>query len=835
MRLLSYFLLLMTPPSARDHPYLPLSVSLIIGGLLTAITTLMVGNWELKSAQHQFEEQADHLSQHLQSHLDQYTQVTNALGIFYKASDNVTREDFHTFARPWLKKYPEILGITWVKRVPAAERSVYEQAMKAEGLTQFKIHGENWQPIGQKSEYFPITYGEPPHIYQSYLGFDVGERDFLRPFLDKARDSGEIVATHTLPLLTGKNGFALFNPIYRPGTSLTTTRERQREFMGVVTTVYQLKNLLEKTLKDIPHYQLSFYLLDTSAKANNRLLLTFDGKTRTLSTPDQTQASYVVPLICKRLVDCERSLKVADHQWTLMIIPDVNLARLLLSSGIILLLGFSLTGLLVMYLWQTLAEKAHIEKLVTERTAELRQAKDELEIRVQERTAELQAANESKNELLSQIGHEFRTPLTIILGFIDLLDRDRTLNPQQQENLAIMRRSGEYLLSLFAEILEISRLETHKNALNLTSVNLHSLVNSVMEIVGIKAQGKNLPVVAYIAPELPQYIKIDENKVRQILINLLDNAIKFTDEGLISLRIISEDPEMISQSSPQITFEVQDTGSGISPEIQAKVFEPFVRGSTGKGAGLGLSIAQKLVQLMEGEITLVSPVQDQKGTLIRFHLPLMVPESTDVPQLEPIQQIIGLAPNQPAYRLLVMENQAENGQLLTQLLTSLGFQVQAASSPEQVIEICYDWRPHLIIIDTQISCKDGYQFLQPIKRELIHPHPTIIIGLTTYDGDFRTRSALASVCDETLRQPFDTERLLQKIGSYLGISYEYEICQSLPLDQESIELTLQPSSLEVMPLEWINAVYQAASEGNSQELYQLIEKIPPIINLFWLP
>lgn len=495
-------------PSRRHH-YLPLGIGLMIGGGLCAIAAFTIWHWELKEAQHQFEEQSNHLTQHLQTHLDEYIQVTNALGIFYNASDQVTREDFKAFARPWLQDYPGILGLAWTPRITS-------------------------------SEFFPITYGEPPKVYQSILGFNLDSVEVLRNALEKARDSGEITASQSLGLLSGETGFILFNPVYRRGTLPTTPEERRQEFMGVVYTVYELPNLVKQALQDLPYHQLNFFLFDTTTEENQRLGLTFNAKTKTLETFNEAQNSFSLPQSCRTLFDCERSLTVADHQWSLMIIPDFNPLFLGIKPGIIFLVGLILTALLEAYLWRMLTEKVYIEQLVKQRTSELRQTTDNLEIRVQERTAQLEAAIQGKNELLGHIGHEFRTPLTIILGFIDLLERDRSLTSQQQENLKIMRRSGEYLLTLFNDILEISKLETHRDLPQPRSFNLHRLVETVIEIVQLKAQAKNLSLVSYFAPGIPQYIKADESKLRQILINLLDNAIKFTDKGTITLRLESD-------------------------------------------------------------------------------------------------------------------------------------------------------------------------------------------------------------------------------------------------------------------------------------------------------
>ena len=286
-----------------------------------------------------------------------------------------------------------------------------------------------------------------------------------------------------------------------------------------------------------------------------------------------------------------------------------------------------------------------------------------------------------------------------------------------------------------------------------------------------------------------------------------------------------EDDGAESHLSPWLYFEVEDTGMGIPPEIQDKVLEPFVRGTTGRGTGLGLSIANKLVELMGGRIEILSPVNQAQGTLVRFYFPLILPEPHETPQIEEIKQIIGLASGQPTYRLLVVEEQSDQRQLLTTLLTDVGFQVQEISSGKEVLEIWFDWRPHLILINTQMLLIDTYESLKQIKQ-LTHTHGTIIIGLRDYQVESPETEHLTAVCDEILPKPCDLDLLFHKIANYLKVDYQYEIVKSPAQVQNILRTSLQASSLQVMSPEWIREVYQASSEGHSQELYRLIEKIP---------
>ncbi|MEA5510624.1 CHASE domain-containing protein [Crocosphaera sp. UHCC 0190] len=819
----------MTDPSSRFHSYLPLGISLLIGGGISVIAAWTGWNLELNQAKKVFEGQGDHLAQHIQQHLQEYIQVTNALGIFYEASDEVTGEDFRAFTTPFLEEYSGILGMAWAPRISQKERPLYEKKMKFEGFPDFTIWEKDGKNPENNSEYFPVTYGEPKAIYQSVIGLNLGSTESLNIPLQKARNTGKITASEPINLINGGIGFILYYPIYRRGSTVNTDSQRHQEFRGTAYTVYRLEDLIKMTLKHLPNYELSFYLIEQEPTKNNDIFLTFDAQSKQFKKSKNITLN--LPSSCQQLLNCQRTLKVADRKWSLIITPNIKLFPIVVKSGIILMFGLGLTALVTAYIGKTLVEKKRIEELVEARTAELIKTTEELEERVKQRTAQLEAANQGKNELLGQMSHELRTPLNIILGFLELLNRDRTLTLEQQENLTIMRRSGEYLLTLFNDILEISKLEVGSDFVNPTSFNLKKLIEPIIEMLKLKAQSKNLQLILDIDLEVPTYIKTDENKLRQILINLLDNAIKFTDKGSITLRLVSNNQSWTldeisnnNDSSQQIIWiEVEDTGCGIPLDIQQKVFEPFFRGIPTEGAGLGLSITQKLVHLMGGKIYLNSQVN--QGTIIQFYLPIILPEEPEVSQIGANRKIIRLTPNQQEYRILIVDDHLENRQLLMKFLQPIGFQLQEANNGQEALEIWYNWRPNLIFMDTRMPIMDGYRAIQQIK-DLTQQNKTTIIAISsgTLENDHINR--LASVCDDILYKPFEIERLLHKIKLHLGVNYDYENEEREIKNEENLSIHLTPSSLEMMPLDWINQVSWAASAGDSQSLYKLIQQIP---------
>ena len=240
--------------------------------------------------------------------------------------------------------------------------------------------------------------------------------------------------------------------------------------------------------------------------------------------------------------------------------------------------------------------------------------------------AAAEAGNRAKSEFLASMSHELRTPLNVMLGFTQILHQDCSLTPQQHEYLNIIFRSGEHLLSLINDILDMSKIEAGKTQVNLNHFDLDDLLNSLEEMFQQRAQLQGLQLIFDRALDIPQYVQTDESKLRQVLINLLGNAVKFTSQGRVALRIKSSHPiPHTPHPTPHILkFEVEDTGAGIAPTEIENLFDAFVQTQTGQqmgqGTGLGLAISQQLVRLLGGEIT-VSSVLGQ-GSRFQFEIPV---------------------------------------------------------------------------------------------------------------------------------------------------------------------------------------------------------------------
>ncbi|AVH73489.1 histidine kinase [Nostoc sp. 'Lobaria pulmonaria (5183) cyanobiont'] len=344
------------------------------------------------------------------------------------------------------------------------------------------------------------------------------------------------------------------------------------------------------------------------------------------------------------------------------------------------------------------------------------------------------AANLAKSEFLANMSHELRTPLNAILGFTQVMSRDYLLSSEHQENLAIINRAGEHLLKLINDILEMSKIEAGKITLNCSSFDLIHLLKNLEEMLHLRAASKNLELLFEYAPDIPKYIETDENKLCQVLLNLLGNAIKFTDQGRVTLRVRLGAGEQQSRGAGEqgeqnlsypslLFFEVQDTGCGITPQELDLLFEAFEQTEIGRkfqqGTGLGLAISRKYVQLMAGDITVST--MPGVGSTFAFNVQIALTCPREIPINQIKSQIRALAPSEKVYRILVVDDSTESRILLVKILTSLGFEVNEATDGSEAIANWESWQPHLIFMDMRMPVMDGYEATRIIKaREIGH-------------------------------------------------------------------------------------------------------------------
>jgi signal transduction histidine kinase/DNA-binding NarL/FixJ family response regulator len=482
------------------------------------------------------------------------------------------------------------------------------------------------------------------------------------------------------------------------------------------------------------------------------------------------------------------------------------------------------------------ANLACINEELDRTNEELEKSNQELESRVEERTAQLQQAKEiaelanlSKSEFLANMSHELRTPLNAILGFSQLMNRETSLTKQQQENFGIINRSGEHLLSLINDVLDLAKIESGKMTLYPTDFDLYALLDLIEEMLALKAESKGLQLIIERDRNLPRYINTDDKKLRQVLINLLGNAIKFTNEGSVILRVNVETFQETSLNTKtyNLLFEIEDTGAGIAPEEINTLFEAFTQTETGKqsqqGTGLGLPISKKFVELMEGEMTVSSEVG--QGTIFKFNIQAQLSDASLIESQTQTRRVIALEPNQQEYRILIVDDRTENRQLLIKLLEPIGFQVKQATNGSEAVEMWQGWQPHLIWMDMRMPVMNGYEATQQIKSHL-NGQATAILALTASTLEEEKAIVLSAGCDDFVRKPFREEIIFEKMAQYLGVRYLYEELNSDILSESKAIEKLTAEALAVMSDAWLRELSEAAELINNQLIAQLLSQIP---------
>ena len=605
---------------------------ILILGSSISLTGFLATHYHYQKVERQaFEIPAAHYSAVIGKAIDRYAEAINQIGAYFEASKDVERWEFQKFTEDYLPRFPAIQSLQWVPRVSAADRRKYEKLALADGLYGFRIVEQdefaNIVKAGKREEYLPVYFVEPFKGNESSLGLDLSTNPLLQQSLERARDSGEKIATAGTLLSAGneiRNGITIIQPVFATGAAPDTLEARRENLVGFALATIRVVEMLNSVLENsTTPVGLDVYIFDASVKSADNLLFYRPSRIRPGGSKplDETSGLFSTSL-----------LRVADRQWNIVLraAPGTFAGDTGFIAWGVLAFGMLLTALLANYVVSSATRTRLIERSVALRTAELSESNAALEteisqrrqVEVEMRTAkeEAEVANQAKSDFLAMVSHELRTPLNAIIGFSEVMANEMQ-GPLREGNYLEYSKdihdSGTHLLSLINDILDLSKIEANELQLNETPLDVPEIVHVAVGLVQADAAAGRVTIKTVFPGELPR-LRADERALKQTLINLLSNAIKFTEPGgRVQIECGIGDAGCFE-------LTVTDTGIGIDKKYLHTVFQPFSQIDSSlarkyEGTGLGLPLCKRLMELHGASVNLEST--PGRGTTVHIVFP----------------------------------------------------------------------------------------------------------------------------------------------------------------------------------------------------------------------
>jgi len=727
--------------SRKRSPPIWIGAVLGLGVVLSVALFLVIRGWERRDLEQAAGDLAGAQLEQLHVDMLRSMEVLHSITAFVSVRGQPTREEFRRFVEPALVRQPELQALEWVPRIPAAGRDRCEQAAAADGLGDFHFTEMNGAgqvvPAGRRAEYFPVLYLEPVPGNEPALGLDLAAQPQRRAALELAARTGQPTATAPIRLAqkaSSQAGFLVFVPLFdrsvpdnRPRTSPPIT--------GFAVAVFSVADLVQQQFAQLARQGITVTLHDESLAG-------------------QILYANEAAAAANRTV----SLEFANRRWVAAytITPAFRHDISRYQSWFVLLAGLGFTLLTTAYLgrgWQQTRKTIRANAALQEEVAVRQRAE-----------AEAEAANRAKTDFLASMSHEFRTPLNAMLGYTQLMQRDRFLSAEQRDAVNGIGQSGQHLLGLINEILDLAKIEAGRMELNPVNFDLESLGRGLAATFQPLCRRKRISFRVGFEGGGRRLVRGDEGKLRQILINLLGNAVKFTSLGEVCLlcKKLGED---------QWLFEVIDTGPGIPPEETEDIFKPFHQGGHARhqeGTGLGLAIARRQVELIGGRLEL----QSERGVGSRFFFCLALPpaESYDPRLNAPVLR--RLKPG-GRVRALVVDDRRENCDILARMLAEAGCDVSTAAGGGEALQQVRELVPDIIFLDLLMPDMDGIAATRALLAATGGRGCKIVMQTAAALAEYREAAGRAG-CVDFLVKPIRAEQLYECLRTHLGVEFEYE-------------------------------------------------------------
>lgn len=689
--------------------------------------------------------------------IESYRQSLDSGAALFASSDLVTRDDWKTFV-DILKideTLPGINGIGFIEQVLRSQEKQYLKDIASRGIEGFAVH-----PRTQWSEILPISFIEPMSLNKEAVGLDIGFEANRRAAAHLARDTGKATITKRIFLVQDRErsaGFLLLRPIYRPGLALDSVSQRRAAFRGWIYAPFIASRFMQGLTASQGR---NFGITVHNGNSTSDSELIFENES---GSAKARSARYSVTKV----------LPIMGQQWTVSwySTPEFESSvgtqepKFVLFGGLALILAFVT---LVMFYAR---REAYVKQEVKNKTQILVDKEKEIVSALE--VAE--AAMGAKSKFLANMSHEIRTPMNGVIGFTQLLD-DGTLNETQKKYVRLISDSGSAMMTLLNDILDISKVDSGSMTITPEPFDLRHLLNSCVKIFSPNAEEKHLRILVEVDKDLPLWVEVDGFRLRQIVMNLLANAIKFTESGCISIsaRFLETGKNGHADSSQsELVISVTDTGVGIAPDRQGAIFQPFIQedDSTARkhgGSGLGLTICKQLIELMGGSIELVSRVG--RGSTFTVQVPVGRLEQGASENLIkfPTQPKVQYKNGTSAMRILVAEDHDINQTLIGEMLTRLGYEYELAVDGAEAVAMIkkaefaenqYD----LALMDLQMPYVDGIKATRMVREQGIDAKMLPIIALTANAFEQDVERCIEAGMQAHLAKPLAIEALRKAV------------------------------------------------------------------------